>query len=342
MGGKLRRWWPVLKAALCVAILVAIGRQFAHDLRRPDLWQRPFSPGWLALSGVLYLAGIGFSALYWYRLLGHLGQRPTLPSALRAYYIGHLGKYLPGKAWALFLRASLVRGQVRLSLATLTSFYEVLTTMTAGALLAAGLFALLAPAGDGTLGWTGLQHLLRLETPPGGVIPRRAAVLLALGLGLGIGLPLQPALFNRLVHRMALPFRERDAADLPRIRLVYLLEGLLLTGMGWLLLGCSLAAVLEGIAGSGHSVSAPELGRLAAIMGLSYVVGFVILVAPSGLGVREFFLTLFLVPELTGFGLEEETARGVAILAVLLLRLVWTAAELVLVGFLWWLPQKKG
>ena len=45
--------------------------------------------------------------MFWYRLLRQLGQRPTALAAVRAYYIGHLGKYLPGKACALLLRATL-------------------------------------------------------------------------------------------------------------------------------------------------------------------------------------------------------------------------------------------
>jgi len=42
------RWqklWPLLKLVLTAAILVAIGRQFAHDLENEDLWKRSFHPG---------------------------------------------------------------------------------------------------------------------------------------------------------------------------------------------------------------------------------------------------------------------------------------------------------
>ncbi len=69
--------------------------------------------------------------------------------------------------------------------------------------------------------------------------------------------------------------------------------------------------------------------RLPAIVGLSYVIGFVVLIAPGGLGVREFMLTLLLTPELVGVeGMDREQARATVVLAVLVLRLVWTAAEL--------------
>jgi hypothetical protein len=343
MKGTLRRWWPALKTALALAILFVIGRRFWLDLHQePELWRRPLHPGWLALSGLLYLSGLSFSALCWYRLLGHLGVSPPLGRAFRAYYIGHLGKYLPGKAWALFLRAGLVQGGgVRVGLATLTAFYEVLTTMTAGVLVAAVLFTLVGPDTGVGPSLDTLRHLLRLhrpEGPAGGAgtqttgppLDWGTAVLLSLLLLATLGVLLLPPVFNRLAHRLSLPFRETDAGPLPRIRLAYLAEGLMLTAVGWLLLGASLGAALQGILGGHLAWTGPALVRLVAIMGLSYVAGFVILVAPSGLGVREFFLTLFLAPELAALaGLGTGAAQATAVLAVLVLRLVWTAAELV-------------
>jgi uncharacterized membrane protein YbhN (UPF0104 family) len=331
MRGKLRRAWPIIKAVLWLLILYLLGRQFARDLQRPELAQRTLHTGWLLLSGVLYVLGLSLSVLYWHRLLGHLGARPPLGAALRAYYIGHLGKYLPGKAWALFLRTGLVHSYgVGIGLAALTSLYEVLTTMAAGALVAAVLFAVLgADAGAGLNAET-LWHLLWLEQPGEGGLQRPVVVLISLLLFAALVVPLHPAIFNRLAHRMSLPFRERDAAQLPHIRFVYLLEGLAFTAVGWLLLGASFAAALRGIVGPDWPWFDVRTARLPAIMGLSYVIGFVVLIAPGGLGVREFLLTLLLTPELVGVqGMRVEDARATVVLAVLVLRLVWTAAELI-------------
>jgi hypothetical protein len=339
MSGKLRRWWPAVKALVGLAILAAIGRRFAIDLARPELWQRPIHPGWTALSGLLYLLGIGLSALYWQRLLGHLGCTAPLGTALRAYYLGHLGKYLPGKAWALWLRAEHLQGAgVRRAPAVLTAFYEVLTTMASGALVALLLFAWL---GTGAAGpdRKDLYGLLRLEVPEGGVLGRPSAVLLALVLLAATGLPLFPPLFNRVVHRLGLPLGTPDT-PVPRIRLAHLAEGLALTALGWLLLGAALAAAVCGVAGTGLPWSGTALGRMPAIMSLAYVAGFAILVAPGGLGVREFFLTLLLAPELAALAhLTPDMARGTAVLTVLVLRLVWTSAELLLAALVvypWW------
>jgi len=329
MRGKLRRAWPIVKALLWLLILYLIGRQFARDLQRPELAQRPLHAGWLALSGLLYVLGLGFSALYWHRLLGHLGSPISLGVALRAYYLGHLGKYLPGKAWALFLRSSLVHGHgVSAGMAALTSFYEVLTTMAAGVLVAAILFAVLgADAGAGLNAET-LYHLLWMEQPGEGGVQRPVVVLVSLLLFVAFLVPLHPAIFNRLVMRISKT--PEQTGQLPQIRLIYLIEGLAFAAVGWLFLGASFAAALRGIVGSDWLLLDVRTARLPAIMGLSYVIGFVILIAPGGLGVREFLLTLLLTPELVGVqGMGTEDARATVVLAVLVLRLVWTAAELV-------------
>lgn len=344
MSGKLRRAWPIVKAMLWLLIIYLIGRQFARDLQRPELWQRPMHAAWLLLSGLLYLLGLALSALYWDRLLGHLGARPPLTAALRAYYLGHLGKYLPGKAWALFLRTSLMRRHgVSTGLAALTAFYEVLTTMAAGVLVAALVFSILGTDAGAGLNAETLRHLMWMEQPGEGGVQRSVVVSLSVLLFVAFLVPLHPPIFNRLAHRFSLPFRERPPTlpsppgegegrvGGPRIRFVYLLEGLAYTSLGWLLLGASFAAALRGIIGEDWPLFDVRTARLPAIMGLSYVIGFVVLIAPGGLGVREFLLTLLLTPEFVGVGgMGTEDARATVVLAVLVLRLVWTAAELLM------------
>jgi hypothetical protein len=331
MPSKLRRAWPFLKAILWLLLLYLIGRQFARDLQRPELGQRPLHIGWLLLSGLLYELGQGFSALYWKRLLGHLGAHPPLGAALRSYYIGQLGKYVPGKAWALFLRTSLVHGHgVGIGLAVLTTFYEVLTTMAAGVLVAAVLFAVLGADAGAGLNVETLRHLLWMEQPGEGGVQRSVLVLLSLLLFTAFVVPLHPAIFNRLVRRKTSTFANASGSD-QHIRFVYLLEGLAFAAIGWLFLGASFAAALRGIVGTDWPLLDVRTARLPAIMGLSYVIGFVVVIAPGGIGVREFLLTLFLTPELIGIGgMGSEDARATVVLAVLVLRLVWTAAELVM------------
>src|SRR5581483_12325345 len=90
-----------------------------------------------------------------------------------------------------------------------------------------------------------------------------------------------------------------DATPLPRIRAISLLEGLLFTTGCWFMMGASLWAVLQAIMTEPPALTMTRWAQYTAFVSMSYVAGFVILVVPSGLGVREFFLLLFLVPEIS-------------------------------------------
>jgi uncharacterized membrane protein YbhN (UPF0104 family) len=306
MNDAFKRWgWPLLKGLLALAILVAVGRQFYRDLSQFDLAELEPRPIWLAASGGLYLLGLSLSAWYWYHLLHVFGERPGRYAAVRAYFLGHLGKYVPGKAWALLLRGSLVRGpRVRFGVAIISSFYEVLTTMAAGALVAAAVFTF-EPAAIPGLDWHPLWTGL---------------LLLAL-----CGVPLMPGVFNFVVGRMAERFRKVESFRLPRLRLGTLLLGLLVTSAGWGLLGLALWSLLQGILPEPPAWTVATWLRCCGSIGLAYVAGFLALFMPSGIGVREYFL----LPLLAFAG-----PPGPVAAAVLLLRLVWTAAELVLAALL--------
>jgi uncharacterized membrane protein YbhN (UPF0104 family) len=329
----------MIKAVLAVAILAAVSRRFYLDLRgHPGLWDRPLKPSWLVLAGGLYLLGLGFSVLFWYRLLRSIGQNPPFLQAVRAYYLGQMGKYVPGKAYALVLRADLARGPgVRAGLAGLTAFYEVLVTMAGGVVVAAWLSLLLFPPATVPLDWPRLRNLICGEATGAG-LDRNLAVALALLLLAPLLLTILPPVFNRLAHHLSLPFR--DAADLlPRLSFRSLLEGLLLTGAGWLCLGASLGSVLRGMYPDLPAWDWIAWGRITATIGVVYVAGFLVLIAPGGLGVREYFLMVFLaatpglLPEQAG----DRTTEAEWVATVL--RVTWTAAELVMVALVWRLPR---
>jgi uncharacterized membrane protein YbhN (UPF0104 family) len=338
MQAKTRHWWPVAKAALSAAILGLIGWRFVHDLSAPELYQQPLALHWLAPAGLFYLGGLTFSALYWRRLMRHLGEPAPLPAALRAYFVGQLGKYVPGKALALVMRAGLMRGAgTSAGLAGLSAFYEVLVTMAAGAILALLLFVLTDPRGVIGGRAEALADVVRLTMPADGRIDRLTLVLLSLALCCAILALVYPVVLNRLVRRVTILFRLGEPV---KLRTAWLGEGLLMTAPCWLLFGLALACALHAVPGAGLGWSPATLAYLTAVMALAYVAGFLVPVAPGGLGVREFFLLALLAGELAArHDIPAERARGQVVLAVLLLRLAWTAAELLLAGVLYFLPM---
>jgi hypothetical protein len=312
MPSRWRAWWPWLKGLLATAIIGGVGWQFARLLSRPELWDRPWSlrPGGLVAAVALYALGLGCWGGFWVRLLARLGVRPPLGPAYRAYYVSHVGKYVPGKAWAILLRATLLPG-VTPGIAALTAVYETLTTMAAGALLAACLVPWLV-AGRADLGWQALG-------------------LLALA-----GVPLLPAVFNGLVVRLVRPFLD-PAAQPPRFAWSALPEGFAWATAGWACLGASAAALFTAVLPDAPPLTAGFFVRCTAYNALSYVAGFLALPAPGGLGVRELIFQQLLTGDLRGSH-SSPVADGMAALAVVVLRLVWTAADLLTAAMLYGWP----
>ena len=251
-----------------------------------------------------------------------------------------MGKYVPGKAYALVLRADLARGpEVRAGLAGLTAFYEVLVTMATGVVVAALLFFVLPwPEASPPLDWVRLRGLLAGEVSSEN-LDRNLAVALALLVLTPLGLAILPPVFNRLAHRLSTPFRT-STEQLPHVRFSSLLKGLLVISVGWLCLGASLGAILQGLFTDLPDWGWDGWGRITACMGVVYVGSFLVFVVPGSLGVREYLLMVFLV---AAPGLLPEASRidrkSEAVLVAAALRITWTAAELVMVALVWWLPR---
>lgn len=314
MNPLVRKLWPWVKAVLAVAILGAVAWQFIKLLGNPQLWEHSLhpEPAWIVLSAGIYALAWLFPALFWHRLLRVVGAPAPPTATARAYFIAHLGKYVPGKAWALVLRIALIRpAGVSAGLATLTATYETLTLMASGSLLAVALFGLQSLDSD--------DHW-------------KALGLLALA-----GVPILPGVFNRLV---ALAGR-KAAVKPPPIRSLTLLSGLGLTALTWALMGLSLGALLQALLPEPPPWDLQTWARHTAFVALAYVAGFLTLPAPGGLGVRELILQRLLTPELTLL-LPAGEAPAIAAVVALALRLVWTSSEVILAGCVWCLPAPVG
>ena len=176
---------------------------------------------------------------------------------LRAYYIGHLGKYVPGKAMVVVIRAGLIRGsRVNTGIAAASVFYETLTMMSVGAFWAAAVLAV----------WF-RQHTF--------------LCLVAVGLMVAAGLPILPPVFRRLVKFVRVGKNDPEIAKrLDRLGFGILLLGFLLMSVSWLLLAVSLWAVLQ-------AMNVPEAALVSgmplylASVALSMVAGFLSLI-PGG------------------------------------------------------------
>jgi glycosyltransferase 2 family protein len=298
---------------LVVLVVAAVGRYVAKLVGRAAAEGVELQAGWLVLAGALYAVGMSLCGTFWRRCMAEMGDvRLPLLRALGAYWCSQLGKYVPGKAWVIVIRASLAGTGGRLVPAA-TTYFETLFMMAVGALVSLVCFA---------VAWT----------------PRRAEVLGAsAGLMVFLFLVVSPSVFRRATRLMGLPLGEEGRREVRACRGRTLLGGGARIALGWGLLGASCAAAVRGVGAGPLTVELWPL--LIGATALATVGGFVALIIPGGLGVRELLLIEAVGPVI---GHERAAAAALAV------RLAWVLTEITMaMGTLGWLKlagrsEKRG
>ncbi len=312
-----RRATLALKTLLGLLVIGGMAWHLGKLLADNPLQSGAVSPryGYLAAAGVLYLGCHTIWGTFFYQLLCKQGSSVGWLTVLRAYFISQAGKYVPGKAWVLLLRVVILR---RTGLTTTTigvaGIYETLTSMAAGAMIG----ALLLP-------WSGLVFA-------DGSMQRYAIFGVA-------GLPVGAILLNRLAIRVARRFRGPDQAIIPKPPFWLLVRGLLQASVGWLLLGASLHFTVIGLSDVALPLTADGSAGLVVANAVAYISGFVAIILPGGLGVREELLQRMLSVQLRPT--LGDSATGFAVVTAFALRLVWTLFEAAFSVLLWWIGRVK-
>jgi len=246
-------------------------------------------------SAVATVVAVGLTVLSWRAVLAGLGARLPLRASTRIFFVGQVGKYIPGSVWPVLAQMELSRD------------YGVARPRSAAASLI--VLALAVPCG-GLVAAATLPFVSRdaLTSYWWAFVAAAAFVLL-----------LWPPVLRRL---LAFAFRllRRPAMTEP------VPARAVLAGAGWLVVsfGCYGVATFLLARDLGASVGGPRLLALAVGgYALSWTAGFLVLVLPAGLGVREAVLVLALSPAL---------ARDPALVLALVSRLFATVADLVWAG----------
>jgi uncharacterized membrane protein YbhN (UPF0104 family) len=249
--------------------------------------------------------------MFWRYSMWSLGQRPGIYESFRAYYIGHLGKYVPGKAVVVVLRSGLLgRERTSVRVAAAAVFLETLTMMASGAFLSALIVI---------IWFRGMENGFWV-------------MLLAVGLAICAGLPIIPPIFRRLAKRAGVG-RGDSEIDLKLRGLSFrtLAVGWGLTILTWLFLGLSLWGAINGIGvptGSLFANGFELMARFTLAASFSVVLGFVLMM-PGGIGVRDFVLaqvlTIYFAGQLNG---DMTLAASYAIVVAGVQRLISILVEL--------------
>ena len=298
MASGRKKWlFIAIKTVIALLVLWGVGRTLRGGLSELQQSQLELHEGWLVASGVIYILSMVPAGLFWRRVMIAMGEQPPVWLSLRAYCIGHLGKYVPGKALVIVLRAGLLRSvQVNTAVAAISVFFETLTMMAVGACIGAIVLAMWRPEEP--------LHVLG------------AAVFVVLA-----SLPILPPVLKRLLKWTAVGKRyPKTSAKISQVGYSTLAAGWGGMAIAWLLQGLSLWATLRAI-GVEEPLTISSASLYTGCVALAVVAGFASFI-PGGLVVRDLVLTAVLAPQL-GEGSEAK-----AIAASLLLRLVWLVAEL--------------
>ena len=278
-----RRIWRYLQfiaGAVLVGVAVrsvVVNWQSLRD--QPIDWR--LSPGWIAASVLVVFASYALLIEAWRRVVLSMGERLGFFPAARIWFLASLGKYVPGKVWAVAGAAVLAqRAGVDPSVAV------------AGALV---LQALALASGAAAVALTAQDAFQALGQ---GFVPI-AAVIVALSI-IGVGMLASQPLLDRLGR--VLP------SSWPRLRAVptaMLVAAFVVNFLAWAGYGLALVLLARGVL-PGVVLSLPQA---IGVFTCSYLVGFIALFAPGGLGPRE---SVFLLMLAGSIGLKQAGALALA------------------------------
>jgi glycosyltransferase 2 family protein len=251
---------------------------------------RQMHAGPLLAAGALAILGVFASMLCWRVVLADLGSPLKLHTASRVFFLGQLGKYVPGSVWAVIAQAELAREHHVPRTRTGTA-YVVLVVLYVGSGFLVGAITL-------PFVLTGSARIYLW------------LLLLIIPLVVILYPPMLTALLNRTLHLMRRPPMEHALSE--RGVVIALAWG----AVSWLFLGLHIWLLARDLGGTGAGLLALSIGGFA----LAWCVGFVVIIAPAGVGPRDAIIAALFASALP--------AGGPAALAVVS-RLMLTFADVI-------------
>lgn len=279
----------IIGGAVALACFYFLGSRLVRDWHKVPWQEVHLSPPLLVGSFALMGLWMFTYGLTWKALLAGLGERISLLDSVSVLAVSQVGKYVPGKVWFTVGRMYLAKKHGVSEAKTAVSTALEIALSLLGAVLLFGLAVALVPRE---------------------LIPRQAYLAFLL-IPLCI-VTVYPPILNRITGVILRKLRQPVfQVNLSFARLLGVL-GLyslmwVLQGLGCYLLICSFFPL--------------DISRLPMVAGgfaLSWILGFVVLVSPAGLGVREGVFT---------FALRLVVPEPVAIIAALLSRIWITVSE---------------
>ncbi|WP_144057886.1 lysylphosphatidylglycerol synthase domain-containing protein [Novipirellula maiorica] len=255
----------------------------------------------ISIAALLYAAGTLVSGMVLRGWLSVLGHRPPAAIVIAAQTLGHIGKYVPGKAMVVVLRVGVLkRCAVPVMPATISVFLETFMMMAVGAAVA------------------GIV-IVTLPVPTWMMVAAGTGAVLA-------SIPTMPPVLQIVTTRLM-----RRSSDLGHHAWLACVKGWVWSTVGWILIGGSFAMIVTAIPTAAPPESTAQLLAIAtASISLAMVIGFASLL-PGGAGIRELVLTTLL-------GLV--TGPTHALLAAIMARMIFIAVECLMASLAWLYVQQ--
>jgi glycosyltransferase 2 family protein len=247
----------IVRFGFLALVLVLLALTLVHEAGTLGHEIQKLSALVVVLAFVASLAGLFCSLMVWREMLADLGSRLSIPEAWRIFFIGQLSKYIPGSIWPVLAQSELGadRGIPRSRSALSVILCYAVMTCSGGVVAAITLpFATAASVA---------QYFWILCLVPVG------AVLLS------------PPVLNRLL-RLVLRLSGQPALE-QGVSYRGLARTMAWAVAGWLCNGLMIYLLLRQLAGDRQGTLLVSVGGFS----LSWVVGFLAIFAPAGLGVRE-------------------------------------------------------
>ena len=254
----------VIVAQLIVAALVLyfIGRTLVAQWYQFRAQPLVAQPRWLDVIGSsgLVLATYAVLVQTWRLMLGTYGERLAFREAARIWSVSNLGRYVPGKIWQITAMGMMAnRAGISAIASTGTAVLSTIVNIACGVLLVL------------LLGWRWLDAI------GGGA--RAAAVMLVAAAAAGlVSLPWMMPRVSALASRVT--GRQMDAGTVPPRTIGIAILGNMIA---WLLYGVAFMWLVRGVLGA----TAGATWQYIAVFTASYVVGYLFLILPGGIGPRE-------------------------------------------------------
>jgi uncharacterized membrane protein YbhN (UPF0104 family) len=287
------RWvrWAFVVAAVALAVWAVWDQwpQVSDSLDR-------LGAGPLAASAVCGMLGLLASLLAWRALLADLGSRLPVRAAARVFFVSQLGKYEPGSVWPVLAQMEMGREFAVPRRRSATVFVlTVLVSLASGLLVADILLPLTAGDAVATYAW-------------------------ALVLAPFIIAALHPRILNPVINRL-LRLLRRAPLERP-LSLRGTLTAFGWTCAGWLAYGTHLWLLVRPLGLHGAHAYPLAIGAFA----LAWCVGFIVVIAPAGAGVRDAGMVATVGASL---------GTGAALTAAIASRLLLTLCDLAAAGAGW-------